>query len=121
MTKPSVSKAAASLSVDPRGQPVHEMLSRASEACLGACEAWHAETARFLLKRFERDAELARRLLGCRDWSDALILQQEWASAAVLDYLEQTRRVADVAGRLRTIEIAAHRPAVSERPTDAAA
>ncbi len=97
------------------------MLGHASDACLGACQTWHAETGRFLLKRFERDTDLARRLLDCRDWSDAVRLQQEWASAAVQDYLDQTRRVAEMAGKLCTLDLAVQRPAVSGRPADAAA
>lgn len=121
MTKPSLSKAAADLSTGPRGQPINEVLGRAGEACLDACQNWHTETSSFLLKRFDRDAELARRLLECRDWSHALRLQQEWASAAVQDYLEHTQRTAEMAGKLWTLDRIKQNPAAPDRPTDVAA
>lgn len=103
------------------GTLLNEKLGHAGEVCLGACQTWQAEMSRFLLKRFERDTELARRLLECRDWTDAMGLQQQWAVAAVQDYLDQTRRVAEIAGKLWPLDIVPRKPAASDRPTDAAA
>jgi hypothetical protein len=102
------------------GGLLSERLGRAGEVCLKACQTWHEETTRFLTRRFERDAELATRLLGCRDLSDAMRLQQEWASAAVQDYLDQTRRVAEIAGSFAgTLEPGPQKPA-APRQSDAA-
>jgi hypothetical protein len=99
-----------------------DMFGRAGEACLGACQSWHADTARFLLKRFERDAELAWRLLGCHDWSDALRLQQDCGATAMRDYLDQTRRVAGTAGKLCPLDLTPQESAVTDdRRSDAVA
>lgn len=74
-------------------------MSRLSENCFAACQTWQEETARFLTKRFERDAELWHQLVGCGDWTEAVRLQQQWAAATAQDYIDQARRMTDLAGK----------------------
>lgn len=102
MTKQMASKAPESSVFDPfalGSGPMTDVVGRAGEACLNTWQAWHEEASRFAARRLERDAELARRLLSCRDWSEVLMLQQEWVATATQDYIDQTRRLTEIAGR----------------------
>ena len=122
MTKQMASKAPEISLFDPFALcsgPMTDIVGQASEACLNTWRAWHEEASRFAARRLERDAELARRLLSCRDWSEALMLQQEWVATAAQDYVDQTRRLTEIAGRLASAKEARAMTALS-RGTEAA-
>jgi hypothetical protein len=63
--------------------------------------AWTSQITRGSLKlageRYRHNMEFARSLARCRDWSEAVSLQRNWALQAMEDYIGQTADLARVA------------------------
>jgi hypothetical protein len=99
-------------------------MMRMGEACSTACQAWQQEVARFVAARLESDGELGRKLMTCGSWSEALRLQQDWAGTMAQDYLNQTKRMIQLAssmgGQMMAPETAFAGSMESGRHTEAA-
>ena len=64
-----------------------------SQALAKAAETWFAATAecqremmRFMSMRLEKDSEIAREILGCRNLADVAAIQSRWLEETLRDY-----------------------------------
>ena len=75
-------------------------LTRATEACSKAGVAWQQELARFTAARLERDGAFGQKLLGAKNWLEAVKIQQDWFQSTGQDYAEETNRLVQMAQKI---------------------
>jgi hypothetical protein len=69
------------------------------EAMLSTIAESQREMFEFMRMRLEKDGDVARKVFGCRNWTDAFEAQSQWAQEMVQDYAaEMTRMVSIYAG-----------------------
>jgi len=70
--------------------------TRGGDGFAKAAVEWQQEIARFTTARLQRDSEFGQKLLACRDWSEAMKLQQEWLTTLAQDYFDEGNRLAQL-------------------------
>jgi len=78
-----------------------EAFTRIGEACNKA-RAWQEEIVRFMNARAQTDTQVAQKLVACRNWADAVKLQQDWAASMTQDYFDEANRLARLASTFGT-------------------
>lgn len=79
----------------------------AMQAFADACTAYadclsslNKEFMGFMSSRLNRDVELSQALASCKDWSEAVALQQKWAQQATHEYMEEAGRISALASKI---------------------
>lgn len=60
------------------------------------------EVAQFAGRRLEASFEAGEALTRCREWHDVVRWQQDWTERSMGAYLEETKRLSDLASKLMT-------------------
>ena len=67
------------------------------QAYLKGLGVLNEEISTFAKRRLDLDMELSGRIAKCKDWSEVIELQQDWARKTSEDYLSETSKVVDLA------------------------
>lgn len=74
-------------------------LGQAGAAYTKACLEWQQEVARFVGARLDQDRLAQESLTNCRDLGDLAKAQQDWATKATKDYLDEAARLTELASQ----------------------
>jgi hypothetical protein len=77
-----------------------ETLAHANGAVGRGMAAIGEELGRFVWQRLQADLEMSRSLMACTEIEEAMRLQQRFITAAMADYAEEGRTLADLAGAM---------------------
>ena len=83
----------------PLGGAVANAVARTGEACTQASLEWQEEVVGFVSTRLQEDVELQKSIAGCRHVADLIKVQQDWATAALRAYLDETGKLTEIASR----------------------
>jgi hypothetical protein len=72
-------------------------LGRTAEISAQVSLKWQREMTDFMLARMQADLELQRSAAECKNIFDLIRLQQRWTQAAARSYLEESRRLGEIA------------------------
>ena len=76
-----------------------DAFGEASRAYVNGMAAVNGEVFRFLSQRLRRDVETGQTMARCDDWSKAASLQQDWARAAMEDYMAESSRLMELTSK----------------------
>lgn len=79
-----------------------DAFTRIGEACNKACLAWQEEVVRFMNARAQSDTQVGQKLVACKNWGDAVKLQQDWAASMAQDYFDEANRLFGLASTFGT-------------------
>jgi hypothetical protein len=77
-----------------------EVLAHANEAVGRGMTAIGQELGRLVWQRLEADLEASRSLMACTEIEEAMRVQQRYIAAAMADYAEASRTLAELAGAM---------------------
>ncbi|TSD82935.1 phasin family protein [Mycobacterium sp. KBS0706] len=83
----------------PFGAPIAKTFARAGEAYAKAWLEWQEELVGFVSTRLREDLDLRKSIVGQPNLSEAIKLQQDWAIAAVRDYLDEASKLGEIVSR----------------------
>ena len=66
------------------------------ETMLTAVAESQRELFQFIKMRLEKDGDTARKVIGCRKWTDALDAQTRWAQEVVQDYSAEVTKMMSI-------------------------
>jgi hypothetical protein len=76
---------------EPNGE-IAETLRDSFEASFKAAIALQEEVMSFATHRIQENASIGEALLKCRNWEDALRMQQDWARSTAEEYLQESSK-----------------------------
>ena len=80
-----------------------EAMQAFAEACTAYADCvsgLNKEFMGFVSSRLNRDVELSQALAACKNWSEAVALQQRWAQEATHEYMEEAGRISALATKI---------------------
>ncbi len=76
--------------------------TQAFQTYLNGMTRFSGELTDFVNTRMRHDMELGQDLAGCRDWTEAASLQQQWFSEATGEYLAETQKLMGLTAKMAT-------------------
>lgn len=83
----------------PLSEQIAKTVARAGESYAKAWLEWQEELVGFVSTRLREDLDLRKAIVGQRNLSDAIKLQQDWAIAAVHAYLDEASKLGEIVSR----------------------
>jgi len=80
-----------------------EAMQAFAEACTAYADCvsgLNKEFMGFVSSRLTRDVELNQALASCKNWSEAVAVQQKWAQEATHEYMEEAGRISALATKI---------------------
>lgn len=90
--------------------PTVTALGQASESWVKAYADWQQEVARFIGARLTENQRTQEAFASCKNFADALKVQQEWAFNAAKEYTEEAARLAQVVCTLQPGAVEGEKP-----------
>lgn len=71
----------------------NQAMARATEAFVAAAAECQREMLSFVSMRLEKDSEVAREMMGCKNLADAAAIQSRWVEETLRDYNVETTKL----------------------------